>query len=79
MDPQACLDRAASALAAREYGEAQALLQDYRNWRVNGGFEPEYCGTRGLGGDAYARELFDKLSVYVIGGGSKKSLQAETN
>lgn len=71
MDPQACLDRAASAIAAKEYGEAQEALQDYRNWRINGGSEPEYCGTRGLRGDAYSRELFDKLTAYVT-----KSLQA---
>lgn len=76
MDPQACLDRAALAISTGDMGEAQEALQDYRNWRERGGFEPEYCGTRGLSGDVYARELFDKLTEYVIAGGNKKSLQA---
>lgn len=72
MDPQACLDRAASAISTGDYGEAQEALQNYRDWRINSGFEPEYCGTRGIKGDAYSRELFDKLTAYVTAGGGRK-------
>ena len=41
MDPKACLDRAAYALALREYDDCDQALTDYRGWRSRGGFEPQ--------------------------------------
>ena len=51
MDPQAALDGAERALQAGELANAQQFLNNYREWRSRGGFEP-------AGGDAQ----FDALS-----------------
>lgn len=50
MDPEACLQRAARAIEDDDLPEAHAALEDYRQWRAGGGFEPE-------GGDERANEL----------------------
>lgn len=65
MDPQACLDRLASAVADLSYGEAVSALNDYYRWRVRGGFEPQWVGTRGVAGDIVADELANKLANAV--------------
>ena len=51
MDPLACLNRAADALATGDFDEARLALSDYRAWRSRGGFEPPD------GGDARANDL----------------------
>jgi hypothetical protein len=50
MDPKACLRRAATALADGDPSGAEAALDDFREWRRRGGFEP-------TGGDEAARLL----------------------
>lgn len=50
MDPEECLLRAARALASGEIDDASDALQDYPNWRRNGGFQPK-------GGDARAERI----------------------
>lgn len=62
MDPQACLDRLAAAVMTSDFPEAVAALNDYYRWRLKGGFEPGFCGTRGLPGDEYADTLANALA-----------------
>jgi len=54
MDPEACLNRAATALEDSDLDECREALSDYRSWRSRGGFEPE-------GGDAKAKLLTQRL------------------
>jgi hypothetical protein len=56
MDPEACLARAESALEDNDHEEAADALEDYRQWRSCGGFEP-------LNGDARANELRRKVHL----------------
>jgi hypothetical protein len=55
MDPNACLDRMESAIAAEDEQEAQEAYVDYWAWRNRGGFEPE-------GGDQRAQRLQQQCS-----------------
>jgi hypothetical protein len=40
MDPKACLLAAESAICDNEHDEAREHLENYADWRTNGGFEP---------------------------------------
>lgn len=50
MDPEAALTSAASALMSGETQEARQYLDNYKQWRLRGGFEPSE-------GDIRARQL----------------------
>lgn len=67
MDPTACLNRADQAVSDCDAAEARAALQDYRNWRERGGFEPMH-GPSGLRGDAFETQIRQRL----------ESLEAQT-
>lgn len=41
MDPKECLLRMRTAYDARDREEFDAAAKDYRQWRRNGGFEPD--------------------------------------
>jgi hypothetical protein len=50
MDPNACLDAASYALRCGDTEECLDYLDEYRTWRLKGGFEP-------LGGDEHERYM----------------------
>jgi hypothetical protein len=50
VDPAACLDLASMATDGGDYEAALEHLDDYRTWRLRGGFEPR-------GGDEHARSM----------------------
>ena len=48
MDPNACLDRAESALHDNDHEECESALDDYAAWRSRGGFEPDGGDRRAM-------------------------------
>lgn len=60
MDPEACLTRAEEALADGDLEECQAALDDYRDWRSRGGFQP-------ADGDDRAAGIRERLSRRLAG------------
>jgi hypothetical protein len=73
MDPGACLQRAASALADGDLDEAAAALADYGDWRRRGGYEPPAGdeGARLLG------RLVERLRRAAGGGGDERRHDGE--
>lgn len=59
MDPKACLEAAASALQDGDNETCVDRLNDYREWREHGGFEPH-------GGDLDAALMI--RAVYNVAG-----------
>jgi hypothetical protein len=54
MDPNACLTACDQAISDGDIAAAMAHLEDYRQWRCRGGFEPiEIAGTT-MRGDVFA-------------------------
>ena len=41
MDPEATLVYAEELMNVRQYRECLEIVQDYKDWRVRGGWEPE--------------------------------------
>ena len=58
MDPEACLQRVASALADGYIPDAIEDLCNYIDWRMNGGFEPD-------GGDERARGFIGSVHLML--------------
>jgi hypothetical protein len=64
MDPQACLDRVERLLDAGELDDGRDALDDYREWRLGGGFEPDDGDKRArLLARRWADALFAKRSA----------------
>lgn len=65
MDPLACLLRLDQAITDKDLSDAKQALDDYRQWRAKGGFEPEHCEPQNCApgrGDAVMQLLAEKLA-----------------
>jgi hypothetical protein len=63
MDPSACLNRLAHAIATDNHSESVAALNDYYRWRIKGGFQPPFGDSRA---DTLAIRLSDALARLTI-------------
>lgn len=59
MDPLACLMRCDQAISDCDIEESRSAAEDYREWRMNGGFEP--ADVYGRRGDIFARECEHRI------------------
>jgi hypothetical protein len=61
MDPEETLHTADQAVSDCDSCAAHVALQDYRNWRASGGFEPLTVGSTTDRGDLFARKVAQRL------------------
>ena len=57
MDPEATLVYAEELMNVRQYRECLEIVQDYKDWRVRGGWEPEDGDLRAKCIGAYSRSI----------------------
>jgi hypothetical protein len=62
MDPEKCLLDAEQLVSDGDYEGAEELIESYRIWRANGGFQPRNMPHYAyFWGDAFASHLLDKI------------------